>query len=128
MKNIRFYDAPKYSGAEYEEAEKGIYMFHENGYDNEDDLIYVTSLIFEQEPEFEENDPTDADISQYPLEEILDDFMCWCEDFYDEENARDNVNSYQEFASGDIKYIRNLLTIVGKHVYMLPNESELIIE
>ena len=34
-----------------------------------------------------------------------------------EKNASDTVNSYQEFASSNIENIRELLTIVGKHVY-----------
>ena len=79
--------------------------------------IYVTSLMFEQEPEYDENDPSDAEISQYPLEDILDKFFCMCEDWYDDENESDPVNSYMEFSSDDIEDIKSLLSIVGKHVY-----------
>ncbi len=56
-------------------------------------------------------------ISQYPLEDILEKFNCYCYDSYTEENKNDSVNSYIEFAGDDIKDIENLLTIVGKHVY-----------
>lgn len=83
----------------------------------EPEEIYVTSLVFEQEPELGENEPADTMISQYPLEDILDKFFCFCVDFYQEKNASDTVNSYQEFASSNIENIRELLTIVGKHVY-----------
>ena len=81
------------------------------------DEIYVTSLIFEQEPEFEENAPTDEEISQYPLEDIFDKFYCYGGDLYPEENAKDPVNSYYEFVSDDLEDIRNLRSIIGKHVY-----------
>ncbi len=128
MKNIRFYDAPKYSGAEYEKAENGIYMFHENGYDNEDDLVYVTSLVFEQEPECGENAPDSPYVSQYPLEIILDDFMCWCGDFYDKENEEDRQNSYVEFVCDSIEPIHDILSLAGKHVYLPPSGNELVIE
>lgn len=128
MKNIRFYAAPKYSSPEYEEAENGIYMFHENGYDNEDDLVYVTSLVFEQEPGFGENAPDSPYVSQYPLEDILDDFFCWCGDFYDRENEEDKQNSYVEFVCDGIECIRDILSLAGKHVYMSPSENGLVIE
>lgn len=89
--------------------------------------IYVTSLVFEQEPEYNENDPSSNIISQYPLEDILDKYNCFCFDFYEKENQEDKTNSYQEFASDDIEDIRNLRTIIGKHVYN-NDQNELIIE
>ena len=79
--------------------------------------IYVTSLVFVQEPEFGENEPNSKMISQYPLEDILEKFGCYCTDFFEKENEEDKENSYQEFASKDIEDIRNLLSIIGKHVY-----------
>ena len=81
------------------------------------DEIYVTSIIFEAEPEFGENDPGDEELSQYPLEDILDEYFVYISDDYSEENASDKVNSYIEFASEDIEDIRNVLSILGKHVY-----------
>ncbi len=89
-------------------------------FQNEADIpqtLYVTSLIFEQEPEYGENAPSDPNISQYPLEDLLDEFMCCCEDWYEQENANDPIHSYQEFSSPDLSDIQNLLSIVGKHVY-----------
>ena len=79
--------------------------------------IYVTSIVFEAEPEFDENNPADEEISQYPLEDILDEYLVYLHDDYVEENASDKVNSYVEFASEDIEDIRNVLNILGKHVY-----------
>lgn len=40
-----------------------------------------------------------------------------CTDFYKEENEKDLINAYQEFASKEIENIRNLIKITGKHVY-----------
>ena len=89
--------------------------------DTSEELIYVTSIMFEPEPEYGENAPTDVTISQYPLEDILDKYSCWCEDFYHQENADDPANSYIEFASRTLDDIENLLNIVGKHVYNQAN-------
>lgn len=83
----------------------------------EGNIIYVTSIVFEPEPEFGENEPEDDFVSQYPLEDILDEFYIYCYDSYDEENASDKKNSYVEFASEDIEDIRKVLDIIGKHVY-----------
>lgn len=84
---------------------------------DEANMIYVTSIVFEPEPELGENEPTDPYVSQYPLENILDEFFIYCYDSYDKENETDKVNSYIEFASDDINDIRNVLSIIGKHVY-----------
>lgn len=90
----------------------------EDQYDpNEGNIIYVTSIVYEPEPEFEENAPEDDFVSQYPLEDILDEYFIYCYDSYDEENASDKKNSYVEFASEDIEDIRKVLNIIGKHVY-----------
>ncbi|ORX58483.1 hypothetical protein BCR36DRAFT_580093, partial [Piromyces finnis] len=85
----------------------------------EEDLkeLYVTSIMYEPEPEFEENEPSEAFITQYPLEDILDEFSVYCYDDYSEENKNDNQHSYIEFASPEIQDIRNVRTIIGKHVY-----------
>ena len=80
-------------------------------------MIYVTSIVYEPEPELDENEPSDSFVSQYPLEDILDEFFVYCEDPYEKENATDKNNSYVEFASEDIDDIRKLLSIIGKHVY-----------
>lgn len=91
--------------------------------------IYVTSLTFSQEPELGENDNTQV-ISQYPLEDILDKFSCFCVDSYHRENLMDKDMCYQEFGSHILENIRNLRSIIGKHVYNNSDNEyvELVIE
>ncbi len=137
MKNIQNYDAEKYiktgflsmfQKTSYKKLENGIYEHKED-----DETLYVTSLSFEQEPEYEEGEFA-ADISQYPLEDILDKFLCHISDFYEDLNVVDSKICYLEFAAMDIKDIRELRTIIGKHVYNKDIEedgeiySELVIE
>lgn len=111
MKDIKNYDAPKYGEAAYTLVEEGIYKTEDNG-----ETVYVTSLSFVQEPEFDEGSSA-AEISQYPLEDLLDEFGCWISDFYDDLNTEDSTVCYQEFASGTQEEIKNLRSIIGKHVY-----------
>ena len=85
--------------------------------------IFVTSIVFEAEPEYDENEPSDSMISQYPLEDILDKYFLYVNDDYIEENAGDPVNSYVEFASEDIEDIRSALEILGKQVYNFEEEG-----
>ena len=111
MKEIKNYDAPKYGGAAYTLVEDGIYKTEDNG-----ETVYVTSLSFVQEPELDEGENA-AEISQYPLEDLLDEFGCWVSDFYDDLNTEDSTVCYQEFASGTQEEIKNLRSIIGKHAY-----------
>ncbi|MBD5130000.1 MAG: hypothetical protein HDT43_08760 [Ruminococcaceae bacterium] len=111
MKDIKNYNAPKYNGAAYTLVEDGIYKTEENG-----DTVYVTSLSFVQEPELDEGENA-AEISQYPLEDLLDEFGCWISDFYDDLNTEDSTVCYQEFMSGTSEELKNLRSIIGKHVY-----------
>ncbi len=107
----------EYEGQKYyidPEDDKDIIYYDENASGGNE--IYVTSIVFEPEPELGENDPAD-EISQYPLEDILEKFFCYTSDDYPEENAKDPTRNYIEFASEDLKDIQNILTIVGKHVY-----------
>jgi hypothetical protein len=77
---------------------------------------YVTSLSFEQEPELGEGNSPNL-ISQYPLEDILDEFLVHISDFYEEDNDKSATLCYQEFASPNIEDIKKLRGIIGKHVY-----------
>ena len=130
MKNIRFYEAEKYNSPRYEKVEEMIYNSVDMYDPAEKKMIYVTSIVYEPEPELDENKPSDSFVSQYPLEDILDEFFVYCEDLYEKENANDKNNSYVEFASEDINDIRKLLSIIGKHVYDQEDGEyvELIIE
>ena len=104
-----------YNGKKYYKDIDDEAIYENQSKDN--DTLYVTSIMFEQEPEYDENDPSSPYISQYPLEDILDKYSCYCMDDYAIENKEDLVNSYIEFASKDIEDIEKLLEIVGKHVY-----------
>ena len=70
------------------------------------------------------------EISQYPLEDILDKFYCYITDFYDDLNVKKSNICYLEFASDDMDDIVKLRQIIGKHVYNkeVDNTVELIIE
>lgn len=120
------YECITYKGKKYYKRDSNFYRER----NDEEKIIYVTSLMFEQEPEYGENEPGKAEISQYPLEDILDKFLCACNDFYKIENEKDPVNSYIEFVSPDSQDIKDLLSIVGKHVYNKANGEyiELIVE
>ncbi|SDY58748.1 hypothetical protein [Lachnobacterium bovis] len=108
MKEIRNYDAFKYhDNPQYIKIEDGIYK-------KDDD--YVTSLSFVQEPEFEEGINA-SDISQFPLEDILDRYFCFISDFYESINVESSTICYLEFAARELDDIRSLREIIGKHVY-----------
>ena len=124
MKQIENYNANKYSSDMYSEIENGEYETKE---DNE--RLYVTSLSFVQEPVFNEG-ANASGISQYPLEDVLDKFYCYISDFYEELNIVDSEKCFQEFASPDLEDIRDLRSLIGKHVYNKEIEGyiKLIIE
>ena len=107
MKNIVSYIDVKYSSEAYSEIEKGIYKCGDNT---------VTSLCFEQEPELDEGKDS-TDISQYPLEDILDKYNVFVSDFYKEKNAQATQKCYLEFCGKREESIRGLRSIIGKHVY-----------
>ncbi len=110
---IAYYNGKKY----YKDIEDEENIIFKNMDEETEETVYVTSIVFEPEPEFNENQPSDKYVSQYPLEDILDKFGCYCGDNYEKENEEDYVNSYVEFVSDNIEEIENLLTIIGKHVY-----------
>ena len=104
MKNINDYPAQKYKAVPYQMIEAGIFSAEGR---------YVTSLSFEQEPEYGEG-PDSKMISQYPLEDVLDTFMVYISDFYDVENSAAKALCHLEFASDDIVDIRKLRSLIGK--------------
>lgn len=112
MREIKDFYASKYDTEVYKKLEEGIY----ETMDEDDEALYVTSLSFVQEPELGEGKNA-ADISQYPLEDILDKFYCHISDFYEELNCEDSQVCYQEFGSPDLQDVQNLRSIIGKHVY-----------
>ena len=68
MKNITIYTPAKYNTDKYTKVKDNIYKTYDNFMKQDS---FVTSLSFEQEPEYGEGESS-ADISQYPLEDILD--------------------------------------------------------
>lgn len=88
----------------------------ENIYRQLSDGTLVTSLSFEQEPHLGESG-SPAEISQYPLEDILDKFYAHIEDFYEDLNATSEATCYLEFGGTEIGDIQGILGLVGKHVY-----------
>lgn len=94
--------------------------------------FYVSSLSFEQELDLGEG-KSPSDISQYPLEDILDTFGVYISDFYTKLNQTSKKTCYQEFASRNLDDVKNLRSIIGKHVYERPTKKdkellELVIE
>lgn len=110
----------------YKKIAEGIYSFFDE-WECQD--FYVTSLKFEQEPDLGEGS-SPKNISQYPLEDILDKFNVSISDSYDELNEKSDITCYQEFCSYNQKDIENLREIIGKHVYNKTDgkNSKLIIE
>ena len=107
MKNIRAFSPTKYHAHSYTKIEEDIY-----GYDD----VFVMTLQFQQEPERNEG-MSSAEISQYPLEDILDRFNVYVSDFYKTENQRATPNCQLEFASKRLESIQKLKTIIGKRIY-----------
>ena len=108
MKNITIFESEKYNDANYRKKGDGIYEMN--------DQFYI-SISFTQEPEFGEG--TDStEISQYPLEDILDNYGVFVSDFYEELNNGQSNTCYLEFASPSLDNVTNLLEIVDKHVFL----------
>lgn len=113
MKNIRVYKAIKYCEPDFCEIEPYIFKRDNN---------VVISLCFQQEPELGEgNSP--RDISQYPLEDILDQFNVYISDFYEDLNNQSSDDCYLEFCSNSLESIRNIRALIGKHVFNETHES-----
>ncbi len=117
MKNIKNYEADKYKAkglfrkSAYKKVEKGIYELKKGK-----KCVFVTSLSFEQETKYGEGESS-SQISQYPLEDILDKFYCHVTDFYKDLNKKDSKVCYLEFGAETVEDIKNLRSIIGKHVY-----------
>lgn len=111
MKEIDVYFPEKYQDLKYEKVFNNIYRIYDDFLEKN---CYVTSLRFIQEPEFGEG-MCPNEISQYPLEDILDQYFVWISDFYAQENSESDTYCYLEFMGADIDNIKSLLNLVGKH-------------
>ena len=125
MKNISNYNAEKYkvgydgsnynegSVYNYKQVKDGIYSMFDDWEGND---FYVTSFSFGQESDLDEGD-SPKNISQYPLEDILDKYGVWVSDHYEDINNNSDKLCYLEFASHELKDIESLRELIGKHVY-----------
>ena len=120
MKNIANYRAEKYASSSYTEVAPDIFESPEG---------YVTSLSFEQETELDEGSSA-ADISQYPLEDVLDRFSVYISDFYEDLNTAESAVCRLEFCGRTAERIQRLRSIIGKHVFNRESEDviDLVIE
>ena len=107
MREICPLPASFYEDKNYEQIEDGIYLC---------DGRYITALSFQQEPEFDEG-LNAADISQYPLEDILDRFSVYVSDFFPDLNLPSKTKCTLEFSGFTLEDVRELRGIIGKHVY-----------
>ncbi|MCW4468133.1 hypothetical protein OGH69_04075 [Flavobacterium sp. MFBS3-15] len=102
MKNIQLAQLDKYGGnPNYEHIEGNIYKDLEENH-------YVFALSYELE---------DEEDSQYPLEDILDEFYLHVSDFIDEDSYYESRNVTLELG-GKLDNVRQAISaIIGKRVY-----------
>lgn len=91
----------------YQEVVDGIYQIGEQ---------FVTTLSFELEPELGEG-ANASEVSQYPLEDLLDYFGVYISDFYPERNTSDSLRVYLQFASFERSAIERLRGLINQRVY-----------
>ena len=107
MKDIIFFDSPKYKTSDFIEIEKSVFQYKN---------LYLTSICFKQEPELGEGTSAKY-ITQYPLEDVLDATETFIHDFYDDLNTEASDICFLELASPHIENIRAVLKLCGKHIY-----------
>lgn len=122
MKNFQNFTPKKYMTSDFQKISKGIYKT-KSPYDSND--IFVTSLTFEMEPEcYGEENASPSNLTQIPIEGILDEFNLFVTDFYEQLNQSSEIICYQEFGSLDLEDIKNLRTLIGKRFYAVPYTGE----
>ncbi len=84
MKNFKNYASQKYATSDFQKIEKGIYktkLPYGNYLDYNTD-VFVTSLSFEVEPDcYGEEDASPRNLTQVPIEGILDEFNLFVTEF-----------------------------------------------
>lgn len=122
MKNFQNFTPKKYMTSDFQKISDGIYKT-KSPYDSND--IFVTSLTFEMEPEcYGEENASPSNLTQIPIEGILDEFNLFVTDFYEQLNQSSEIICYQEFGSLDLEDIKNLRTLIGKRFYAVPYTGE----
>ena len=122
MKNFQNFTPQKYMTSDFQKISDEIYKT-KSPYDSND--IFVTSLTFEMEPEcYGEENVSPNNLTQIPIEGILDEFNLFVTDFYEQLNQSSEIICYQEFGSLDLEDIKNLRTLIGKRFYVVPYTGE----
>lgn len=120
MKNFKSYTPEKYMTSDFEQIEEGIYKT-KSPYDTGEQDIFVASLAFEMEPEcYGEEDASPRNLTQVPIEGILDEFNLFVTDFYEQLNETSETICYQEFGSFDLENIQKLRRLIGRRFYAVP--------
>ena len=122
MKNFQNFTPQKYMTSDFQKISDGIYKT-KSPYDSND--MFVTSLTFEMEPEcYGEENASPSNLTQIPIEGILDEFNLFVTDFYEQLNQSSEIICYQECGSLDLEDIKNLRTLIGKRFYAVPYTGE----
>lgn len=122
MKNFQNFTPQKYMTSDFQKISDGIYKT-KSPYDSNN--IFVTSLTFEMEPEcYGEENASPSNLTQIPIEGILDEFNLFVTYFYEQLNQSSEIICYQEFGSLDLEDIKNLRTLIGKRFYAVPYTGE----
>ena len=110
MKNINHIHLEKYNDPNaYQFVEAFIYKDLHDTFDGYYDVSYRTAISFELE---------DNEDSQYPLDDVLDKFLVHVESFLETQNEaslQEGITSIE--LGGALDSIRNVLSIIGKHVF-----------
>lgn len=125
MKNFKNYTPEKYFTPDYKKIEEGIYQTKDPYFMEKNKDIFVTSLLFEQEPKcYGEEGGCPQHITQIPFESLLDEFSLFVTDFYNEQNKKSESICYQEFGAYRLEDIQKLRGIIGKRVYAVPYKED----
>ena len=123
MRNFENYTPEKYMTSDFQKIEDGIYKTKSpyKTLKEENENIFVTSLAFEMEPDcYGEEDASPRNLTQVPIEGLLDEFNLFVTDFYEQLNETSETICYQEFGSFDLADIQKLRTLIGKRFYAVP--------
>lgn len=124
MKNFKNYTPEKYAKSDFQEIEEGIYKT-KSPYSISNKEVFVKSLTFEMEPDcYGEEDASPKNLTQVPIEGLLDEFNLFVTDFYEQLNETSEITCYQEFGSFELTDIQKLRTLIGKRFYAVPYIEE----
>ena len=87
MRNFENYTPEKYMTSDFQKIEDGIYKTKSpyKTLKEETENIFVTSLAFEMEPDcYGEEDASPRNLTQVPIEGLLDEFNLFVTDFYEQ--------------------------------------------